>query len=156
MLDVARLFYSSCMSKTITPNQLLGERGEAAVRLRFLDMGFQFDSRSRLESGIDGIAEVMIDGQPLARMIAVQIKTTETGKYVGENDGRFSYLLKSEDLAYWTPSNLPVILVLHHTSDNTFYWKDVTGGVGEGERRLHFDKLQDVLNRNAVDRLGGT
>ena len=141
------------MSKTITPNQLLGERGEAAVRLRFLDMGFQFDSRSRLESGIDGIAEVMVDGQPLARMIAVQIKTTETGKYVGENDGGFSYLLKSEDLAYWKPSNLPVILVLHRTSDNTFYWKDVTGGVGEGERRLQFDKLQDVLDRNAVDRL---
>lgn len=141
------------MSKTITSNQLLGERGEAAVRLRFLDMGFQFDQRSRLESGIDGIAEIMIQGQPTARMIAVQIKTTESGKYVGEDDCAFSYLLNSKDLAYWRPSNLPVIIVLHRTFDNTFYWKDVTGGIGEGERRLQFDKQQDVLDRSAVDRL---
>jgi hypothetical protein len=47
------------MLKTVTSNQLLGEIGEAAVRLRFLNMGFQFDGRSRLEAGIDGIAEVM-------------------------------------------------------------------------------------------------
>lgn len=141
------------MTKTITPNQLLGERGEAAVRLRFLDMGFQFDQRSRLESGIDGIAEVMDNGQPLARMIAVQIKTTETGTYAGENEVGFNYLLKSEDLIYWRPSNLPIIIVLHRTSDNSFYWKEVLGGAGEGERRLHFDKRHDILDRNAVDRL---
>ncbi len=123
------------------------------MRLRFLDIGFQYDSRSRLETGIDGIAEVMLDGQPLARMIAVQIKTTEAGKYAGETDSGFTYLLKSEDLAYWRPSNLPVILVLHRTSDNTFYWTDVAGGFGDGERRLQFDKVQDVLDRSAVDRL---
>lgn len=141
------------MSKTITPNQLIGERGEAAVRLRFLDMGFQFDSRSRLETGIDGIAEVMDDGKPLARLIAVQVKTTDAGKYTAESETGFSYLLKSEDLAYWRPSNLPVILVLHRLSDNTFFWKEVAGGVGEGERRLQFDKQQDILDRSAVDRL---
>ncbi|QEN84744.1 DUF4365 domain-containing protein [Labrys sp. KNU-23] len=141
------------MPKTITANQLLGEQGEAAVRLRFLDMGFQFDQRSRLESGIDGIAEVMDKGQPLARMIAVQIKTTESGKYASETESTFSYLLKSEDLEYWRPANLPIIIVLHRRSDNTFFWKEVLGGVGEGERRLQFDKVQDVLDRNAVDRL---
>jgi hypothetical protein len=37
-------------AKTITSNQLLGEIGEAAVRLRFLNIGFQFDGRSRLTS----------------------------------------------------------------------------------------------------------
>lgn len=50
------------MTKILTPNQMLGQIGEAAVRHRFLDMGFQFDGRVRLETGIDGIAEVMIDG----------------------------------------------------------------------------------------------
>ena len=74
------------MSKKITASQMLGERGEAAVRTRFLGMQFQFDGRSRLEAGIDGIAEVMIDGEPQARMIAVQIKTTESSKYTGETD----------------------------------------------------------------------
>lgn len=141
------------MSKKITQNQLLGELGETAVRQRFLDMGFQFDQRSRLESGIDGIAEVMDKGQPLARMIAVQIKTTDAGKYTGENDRGFNYLLRTEDLEYWRPSNLPIIIVLYRKADNTFFWKEVLDGVGEGERRLVFDKAEDVLDRNAVNKL---
>lgn len=45
------LFYDDRMSKTITGNQLLGEIGEAAVRLRFFNLGFQRDRRSRLEAG---------------------------------------------------------------------------------------------------------
>ena len=141
------------MSKKITSNQLVGEQGEAAVRLRFLTMGFQFDVRSRLESGIDGIAEVMINGQPLARMIAVQIKTTESGKYTTEDDRSFNYLLKSEDLAYWRGCNLPIIVILHRRSDDTYYWKEIEGGVGQGERRFRFDKNSDVLDKLAVDRL---
>ena len=53
------------MAKTITSNQLLGEIGEVAVRLRLLNIGFQFDGRSRLEAGVDGIAEVMDKESPL-------------------------------------------------------------------------------------------
>src|SRR3954470_1366824 len=101
------------MTKTITSNQLLGEIGETAVRLRFLHMGFQFDGRSRLEAGVDGIAEVMDNGKPLARMIAVQIKATESSRYTSENDSAFIYLVRTDDLEYWRPSNLPVILVLY-------------------------------------------
>lgn len=62
------------MAKHLTPNQIIGEIGENAVRGRFLSIGFQFDGRSRLEAGIDGIAEVMDNGQPMARMIAVQVR----------------------------------------------------------------------------------
>lgn len=141
------------MFKTITSNQMLGEIGEAAARLRFLNIGFQFDGRSRLEAGIDGIAEVMDDGQPMARMIAVQVKTTEAGKYTSEDDRGFNYLLNSRDLAYWRGSNLPVIIVLYRQSDESFYWQEVPSGFTEGERRLRFDKQRDVLDRNAVDRL---
>jgi hypothetical protein len=91
------------MSKKITSNQLLGEIGEAAVRLRFLTIGFQFDGRSRLEAGVDGIAEVMDNGKPLARMIAVQIKATESSRYASEDEMGFSYLVRPDDLAYWRP-----------------------------------------------------
>lgn len=141
------------MSKILTPNQVLGEIGEAAVRLRFLRIGFQFDVRSRLEAGIDGIAEVMDQGRPLARMIAVQVKSTATGQYASEDGKGFTYLLRSEDLAYWRPSNLPVIVVLYRQSDDTYYWKHVEGGAGPGERRLSFDKSLDVLDASSVNRL---
>lgn len=141
------------MAKLLTPNQVLGEIGEAAARLRFLTIGFQFDPRSRLEAGIDGIAEVMIDGRPMARMIAVQVKARELGAYTGESDQGFSYLLRSEDLDYWRPSNLPVIIVLYRRSDESFYWQQVPTGFAEGERRLSFDKACDRLDRDAIDRL---
>jgi hypothetical protein len=116
-------------------------------------MGFQFDVRSRLETGIDGISEVMIEGQPTARMIAVQVKSTEAGYYAGENESGFTYLLRSEDLAYWRGSNLPIIIVLFRRRDETYYWKEVLRGTGHGERRLIFDKKSDTLDAGAVDRL---
>lgn len=141
------------MTKKITSSQLLGEIGEAAVRLRFLTMGFQFDTRSRLEAGVDGIAEVMENGRPLAKMIAVQVKATESSRYTSENENSFSYLLRSDDLAYWRGSNLPIVIVLYRQSDDTYFWKDIQGGVKEEDRRLQFDKKNDVLDSSAVDRL---
>ena len=141
------------MTKTITSSQLLGEIGETAVRLRFLNMGFQFDSRSRLEAGVDGIAEVMDKGKPLARMIAVQVKATESARYTSEDEVGFSYLLRPADLAYWRGSNLPIIIVLYRKSDETYFWREVGSDIKEEERRLQFDKTRDILDPNAVDRL---
>jgi len=141
------------MSKTITSNQLLGEIGETAVRLRFLNMGFQFDGRSRLEAGVDGIAEVMDKGKPLARMIAVQVKARDSSRYTSEDDNGFSYLLRPDDLAYWRGSNLPIILVLYRKSDETYFWKEVGIDIEQEGRRLQFDKRRDVLDQYAVDRL---
>lgn len=141
------------MAKKITQNQVLGELGEAAVKARFLSFGFQFDGRSRLEAGIDGIAEVMLDGEPLAKMIAVQVKATESSKYSSEDDRGFKYLIKQADLDYWKTSNLPVILVLYRKSDDSYYWKEISAVAGEESRRLHFNKAEDVLNGDARDKL---
>jgi hypothetical protein len=95
----------------------------------------------------------MDQGRPLARMIAVQIKATLEGKYAAETSSGFTYLLRSSDLDYWRGSNLPIIIVLFRKSDDAFFWKAVEGGIGEGERKLVFDKQADVLDRGAVDRL---
>ena len=141
------------MSKKITANQILGEIGENAVRGRFLHMGFQFDGRSRLEAGVDGIAEVMADGQPLAKMIAVQVKAKESARYASETDEGFTYLIRREDFDYWNGSNLPVIIVLYRKSDDSFYWKEVPRGSDDAERRLQFDKALDVLDNGSVNRL---
>jgi hypothetical protein len=141
------------MSKRITPSQLMGEIGEAAARLRFLSIGFQFDGRSRLEAGIDGIAEVMLEGRPLAKMIAVQVKARERGDYASETAAGFSYMLKSSDLDYWRGSNLPVALVVYRQSDESFYWQGIPLDALDEDRRLVFDKARDVLDRTAVDRL---
>lgn len=147
------MFYRREMSKKITSSQLLGEIGETAVRLRFLNIGFQFDTRSRLEAGVDGIAEVMENGKPLAKMIAVQVKARESSNYTAETESSFSYLLRPDDLAYWRGSNLPIIIVLYRKSDETYFWKEIAGGVKEEDRRLQFDKQRDILDASAVDAL---
>ena len=147
------MFYHPGMAKRITDNQLIGELGEAAVRKRFLSMGFQFDSRSRLEAGIDGLAEVMIDGEPTARMIAVQIKSTRAAKYSSETESGFTYLLDVKDLSYWKTSNLPVIVVMYRESDDSHYWAQVQAQPGAEQRRLTFDKTKDVLDKSSLDRL---
>lgn len=141
------------MAKKITDNQLIGELGEAAVRKRFLSIGFQFDQRSRLEAGIDGLAEIMIAGEPTARMIAVQVKSTRSKKYASETNTGFTYLLESKDLQYWRTSNLPVIVVLYRESDDSLFWSQTPTLPGVEQRRLVFDKVNDVLDRSSVDRL---
>ena len=147
------MFYVMGMSKKITANQILGEIGETAVKNRFLTLGFQFDGRSRLEAGIDGIAEVMDRGQPQAQMIAVQVKATEDARYASETEAGFTYLVRQADLDYWRPSNLPVIIVLYRRSDESFYWKEVPRGTDDAERRLRFSKTADALNGSSVNRL---
>lgn len=141
------------MGKLVTSNQILGELGETAVKGRFLSMGFQFDGRSRLEAGIDGIVEVMLDGQPMARMIAVQVKARHDRPYTGETEDGFTYLLRSDDLTYWSGSNLPVIVVLYRDSDRSFYWQAVGKASGGQDRRLVIDKVRDRLDESAKDRL---
>lgn len=141
------------MNKRITASQRVGEIGEKAVGLQFLRIGFQFDGRSRLEAGIDGIAEVMDEDSPTAKMIAVQVKATESAVYPGETDVGFSYRVRASDFDYWRGSNLPVILVLYRLSDDTFFWKSLENLVGEAERTLQFDKTLDILDGSAKDHL---
>lgn len=141
------------MGKRITPSQLMGEIGETAVKQRFLRIGFQFDARGRLEAGIDGIAELMVQGSPSARMIAVQVKATTKEKYAAETEHSFSYRLKQQDVEYWKNTNLPIIIVLYRQEDESFFWKDVSPALSDSDHTLHFEKSNDVLDENAVDRL---
>lgn len=141
------------MNKRITASQRVGEIGEKAVGLQFLRIGFQFDGRSRLEAGIDGIAEVMDGDSPTAKMIAVQVKATESAAFSGETEAGFSYRVRASDFEYWRGSNLPVILVLYRLSDDSFFWKSLENLVGEAERTLQFDKKLDVLDGRAKDRI---
>jgi hypothetical protein len=144
------------MGKRITDSQLLGELGETAVKKIVLEMQFIYDARGRLEAGTDGIMELRDPktGAPLGKLLGVQVKSTESGQYIRENDRSFEYLLKPDDLKYWRTSDIPVIIVLWRKSDETAYWKDVTDCVEGEERRLRFDKHADVFDARCADRMG--
>lgn len=141
--------------KTVTDGQLNGELGETLVKAKFHRLGHVFEGRGRLETGIDGTLEFRdpATGRMLGKTIAVQVKTTAGGRYTGETDGGFEYLLRTADLDYWRSSNLPVIIVLLRLSDDSFYWKSVDQGASGEERRLVFDKAVDRLDAASLDRL---
>ncbi len=144
------------MTKRITDNQILGELGETAVKKIVLEMHFIYDPRGRLEAGTDGLIELRDpkSGAPLGKLLGVQVKSTESGGYIRENERGFEYLIKPDDLAYWRSSNIPVILVVWRKSDQTAYWKQVTDCVKGEERRLKFDKDADVFDLRCADRIG--
>ncbi len=143
--------------KTITDNQVHGELGEVLARAAFLKIGFLYEPRGRLESGVDGLVELRnpTTGQALGRILAVQVKTTEKGRYTAETNDGFEYLLEPNDLDYWRQSNIPVVIVLCRLSDETMYWKPVEHGLLNEPRRLRISKSEDVLDATAADRLGG-
>jgi hypothetical protein len=144
------------MAKKITDNQLLGELGETAVKKIVLEMQFIYDQRGRLEAGMDGIIELRDSksGAPLGKLLGIQIKSTDSGRYIRENDRSFEYLVKPDDLKYWRTSNIPVIIVVWRKSDETAYWKEITDCVKGDERRLKFDKDADVFDARCADRIG--
>lgn len=141
--------------KKLSQNQLVGQRGELLVADRTLAMGFAFDGRNRLETGIDGFIELRDQqtGRTLAKWIGAQVKTTDAGFYAREDEAGFEYLMKPDDLDYWLGSNIPVIVVLVRLSDESMYWKPVVAGSADEPRRLRFDKAHDRFDKAAADRI---
>lgn len=143
------------MTKTVTDNQLNGEVGETVVKAKIGRLGHVFEPRGRLETGIDGTIDFR---DPRTRhmtgaMVAVQVKTRAKGDYTAEDVASFEYLMRADDIEFWRRSSLPVVLILHRLSDDSFYWKDVTDCVPGEERRLLFDKAIDRLDDGSIDRL---
>jgi hypothetical protein len=148
----------SARPKTITQGQITGEHGAALVKARAHDMGFLYTPYGPVEAGIDGLIEVRdrATGQVGARLIAVQVKTTEKQRYTAEIDNGFEYLCESEDIAYWQNGNLPVIIVLVRLSDRTLFWKQapIKGSPTDPEvRRLRVNKATDRFDAFAADKI---
>jgi hypothetical protein len=141
--------------KIVTDNQRNGELGETLVKAAILGLGHIFEGRGRLETGIDGTIEFRdpVTRKMLGKTVAVQVKTTASGKYSREGDASFEYLLKTADLDYWRDTNLPVIIIVLRLSDQSMFWKDVSAGAPGDERRLTFDKVADKLDAASIDRM---
>jgi hypothetical protein len=140
--------------KIITSAQIVGEQGFSIVKERIHAMGYLFTPYGPVEAGIDGIVEIRDggSGQVSGKMVAVQVKTTESGTYTAETDQGFEYLLRPEDFQYWQRANLPVIIAIVRLSDRSVYWKAVPkqGNPSDpASRKLRIDKSADVLSSRA-------
>lgn len=141
------------MRKTITDQQLIGNRGEAFVNERANAMSFMFSRYGPLEAGIDGLLEIRdpVTRAASGQLVAVQVKTKLAGLYTSESESSFEYLMDETDVSYWQGCNLPVIVVLVHLERNQAYWKNTDKGESPSGRRLRIDKANDVFDTRARD-----
>jgi hypothetical protein len=143
--------------KKLSPQQLIGQRGELLAAERALSMSLAWQSQNRLETGIDGFMEVRdpVTHAMTGKWLGAQVKTTESGTYSRETDIGFEYLLNPSDLAYWRDANVPVIIVLVRLADGTMFWQPVDAGDAAEPRRLRFDKATDAFDRQSADLIAG-
>ena len=147
--------HTKAASKKLSPQQIIGQRGEWLVAERSLAMGLSFHCLNRLETGVDGLLELRdpVTQVMLAKWVGVQVKTKEKSRYTAESDVYFEYLLDPSDLAYWQGSNIPVVVVLVRLEDSAMFWKPVASGIAGEARRLVFDKRADGYNSAAADKI---
>ncbi len=74
--------------------------------------------------GIDMEVEVVFKGEPLGKLIAIQIKSGES--YFSEaSSNTVIYRGSNTHLNYWLNYSLPVIIVLHNPVTETTIWEEV-------------------------------
>jgi hypothetical protein len=96
--------------KKLTQNQITGQLGEHLVAAHTLAMGFTFDGRDRLATGIDGFLEL---GTPRPARCSpsgseLMCKPPRRGLHTKTKVSNIS----PDDLDYWRGASIPVIVVL--------------------------------------------
>ena len=145
------------LQKTYSRSSQIGEEGQRLVALVVTRLGHIWHDR-RVDHGVDG-AIGLVD--PVARSVShvhvmVQSKST-AGRFPGETEDSFHYLLDTADVAYWRGGSNPVIVVCLRPSTDGVWWAPVDRaeppGPGRRAWRLDFDKHSDRLDEDSVGRL---
>lgn len=97
-----------------------GRRGVNAVEAIFLGMQWIFRDQPVSDFGVDAHVEIVEDGKPTGRLIALQIKAGSS--WFRRRGERFVYRGKARHLAYWENHSLPVLLVLHDPDAQRTVW----------------------------------
>ncbi|WP_229518074.1 DUF4365 domain-containing protein [Paraburkholderia terrae] len=95
----------------------------AVERIVMREMGWIFREQLVVDMGIDAQIELVLNGNPTGRLMAVQIKAGPS--HVKEKGDAFEFRGSRTHLDYWSNHSLPVILVLHLPQTDATYWVHV-------------------------------
>jgi len=99
------------------------EIGVCILKLRFLkDTGWIPRSILEEDMGIDVDVEQVINGNPTAHYISVQLKTG-LGNVHLDKDGNYIYYIDNVHYDYWLSSPIPVIIALCDPNTEIIYWE---------------------------------
>ncbi len=88
------------------------------------ELGWILRTIDKVDVGIDANIEQVVDGNPTARYISVQLKTGY-GNVSEDRNGNFTYYIDLPHYEYWLSSSIPVIIVLCDPDKKVLYWEVV-------------------------------
>src|ERR1035437_6110326 len=99
--------------------------GVAALEYFFSQQGWLFREQPTHDYGIDAHVEIVEEGRPTGKLIALQIKS---GTSFFKEESADSYIFRTDDkhVAYWVTHSMPVVLVLYNPNTKTAQCQQVT------------------------------
>src|SRR3954453_5319562 len=145
------------MSKKITNNSILGQRGVNLLEQCVLAMGFVWHPTNQaVEAGIDGYIELRNPESEQALNLIVAAQSRALTDFSGETADSFTYTCKERDIDYWLQGNLPLILVVSRPDTREAFWVNVRQYFGDlaarQSRKVVFSKARDRLDVTARSR----
>ena len=143
--------------KIYSRSDQIGEEGQRLAALAVTQLGHIWHDR-RIDHGVDGAIELV---DPVVRSasnvhVMVQCKATE-GRFPGETESSFHFLLDPVDVGYWRGGSNPVIVVCSRPRDGDIWWAPVDRAKppapGRKAWRLDFEKDSDRLDEDSIGRL---
>lgn len=128
--------------------------GVNAVEETFLKYGWIPRGILQTDVGIDMIVEVCENGNPMGKIIAIQIKTGESYFKERIND-IYVYRSDKKHVDYWLDYALPVIVILHSIGEKLTVWQVVNKNTVENTPKGYKIKIpvSNTLNEKSIDRL---
>lgn len=102
-----------------TPTEFIGINEIEAVILAYK---WIFRRQSDPDVGIDVQVEMVDDGYPTAKFIAIQVKKGTSNFYLNTKGTKVSYYAKPEHFEYWIDSSIPVF-IMGLLDDGKLYWQ---------------------------------
>lgn len=96
----------------------IGVNAVEAITIK--DFNWIFREQPIQDMGIDAHIELVDDGKPTGKLLAVQIKTGIS--HFNEKEDVLTYYGKLQHLDYWNNHSLPVILIAHLPDEDKTYW----------------------------------
>jgi len=111
----------------VTEQHFVDRQGMALIHsLTVNDLHWLFREQAVSDVGIDAHLEIVLEGRPTGRLLALQIKSGESYFREAIAEG-FVYRSDEAHLNYWLNHSLPVVLVICKPGTQEAYWQVVSG-----------------------------
>lgn len=146
------------MTKKITNENLLGQRGINLIEECVLSMGFAWHPTNQaVEAGIDGHIELRNPDTEQALNLVVAVQSKARTDLTGETASSFTFYCDQRDIDYWMQGNVPIILVVSRPDTREAFWINVkqhfADPAARQSRKVVFDKTRDRFDASVRSHL---